>query len=210
MTAGSQPTLRFDIAYPERLSRGLIFVKWLLAIPHAIVLNILGYVLYFTTALAFFLILILGRYPRGLWNFGVMVTRWQARYSAYVMLMRDEYPPFGDDDYPVLFHLEYPERLSRWKIFVKWLLLIPHFFVLSTLMFAVLVVWFVAWWAILFTGRYPRGMFDFTTGVMRWFWRVTVYLLLLTDAYPPFSMDPDDPAPAAYLPAYGTAAPSNG
>ena len=88
--------------------------------------------------------------------------------------------------------------------------MIPHFFVLSILMFAVLVVWFVAWWAILITGRYPRGMFDFTTGVMRWFWRVTVYLLMLTDAYPPFSMDPDDPAPAAYLPAYGAAAPSNG
>ena len=198
------------MAYPERMSRGLIFVKWwLLIIPHFVVLYILQFALNIVTYLAFLLILILGRYPRGMWEFGVMVTRWQARVYAYVMLQRDEYPPFGDADYPVLFHLDYPERLSRWKIFVKWLLLIPHYVILMFLGIALAVVWFIAWWAILFTGRYPRGMFDFTTGVMRWTWRVTVYLLMFTDAYPPFSMDPDNPTSNAYLPAYGTPAPSN-
>ena len=113
--------------------------------------------------------------------------RWNARITAYVYLQRDEYPPFGEGDYPVLFHLDYPLRLSRWKIFVKWLLILPHLLVLSFLGLALGVVWVIAWFAILFTGRFPRGMFDFVTGISRWGFRVGVYLALLTDAYPPFT-----------------------
>jgi hypothetical protein len=185
-----QPILQFDIAYPEHLSRGLIFIKWwLLAIPHYVVLYFLQLVFSVVTLIAFFAILFTGRYPRGLWDFGMLYVRWNARVAAYVTLMRDEYPPFGNDDYPVLFQLDYPERLSRWKIFVKWLLVIPHLVVLTLLGVAAGVVIFIAWWAILFTGRYPRGMFDFVTGVFRWSNRVVVYPYLFTDAYPPFTLD---------------------
>ena len=193
----SQPLLDFDVAYPERLSRLLIFIKWLLVIPHVIVLAFLGIGIYVTTTIAFFAILILGRYPRSLWDFGMMVLRWYSRMTAYVYLQRDEYPPFGDDNYPVRFEMAYPDRLSRWLIFVKWLLIIPHWIVLYILNIALNVVLFIAWFAILFTGRYPRSMFDFVTGMSRWTYRVMTYLLLMTDAYPPFSFDqPVTPPPA--------------
>jgi hypothetical protein len=194
----AQPILQFDVAYPERLSRGLIFIKWLLIIPHLVVLYFLQLALNLTTFIGFFAILFTGKYPRGLWDFGVMVMTWQARIAAYMLLQRDEYPPFGDGDYPVLFHLDYPQRLSRGLIFIKWLLIIPHLIVLSILGIAAGIVWIIAWFAILFTGNYPRSLFDFTTGVSRWAHRVNVYTYLLTDAYPPFTMDqvPSPTAPA--------------
>jgi hypothetical protein len=205
----SQPILQFDVAYPERLSRGLIFVKWLLVIPHAVVLYFLQLALNITTFVAFFAILFTGRYPRSLWDFGVMVLRWQARVYSYISLQRDEYPPFGDADYPVLFHLDYPERLSRWKIFVKWLLVVPHYIVLFFLGIAAGIVWVIAWFAILFTGRYPQGLFDFMTGFWRWTYRVNTYLHLLTDAYPPFTMDqvPSPTAPPPLSTGYQTLPP---
>jgi hypothetical protein len=96
--------------------------------------------------------------------------------------------------------MEYPERLSRLLIFVKWLLVIPHLIVLYFLGLAAGIVWFIAWWAILITGAYPRGLFDFSVGVLRWTNRVYVYTWLLTDAYPPFSLDPSPEPPAAYAP----------
>jgi len=197
----SQPLLQYDVAYPERLSRGLIFIKWLLAIPHLFVLQFLVAAMSITTFIAFFGILFTGNYPRGLWDFGLMVLRWQARVSAYTMLQRDEYPPFGDDDYPVLFHLDYPASLSRWKIFFKWLLVFPHLIVLSILSIAVGFALFITWFAILFTGRFPRGMFDFLNGFSRWAHRVNTYINLFTDAYPPFSMG-EPPASASLIGGY--------
>src|SRR6476659_2807169 len=96
----SQPMLQFDVAYPERLSRLLIFVKWILIIPHWVVLYFLQLAFGIVTFIAFFAILFTGKYPRGLWDFGMLYQRWSARVSIYIFLMRDEYPPFGDDDYP--------------------------------------------------------------------------------------------------------------
>ena len=90
--------------------------------------------------------------------------------------------------YPVRFDIEYPEQLSRWLIFVKWLLAIPHFIVLMFLYIAAFVAWFIAWLAVLFTGRFPRGLFDFIVGVVRWNYRVNAYTNLLRDDYPPFSL----------------------
>ncbi len=188
MNGSAQPVLQFDIAYPDRLSRLLIFVKWLLIVPHLIVLYFLNIALQIVSIIAWFAILFTGKYPRGMWDFSMMVLRWQSRVTAYLYLQRDEYPPFGDEDYPVRFQMDYPQRLSRWKIFVKWLLLFPHFVVLPFLIIAWIVVFVIAWFAILFTGRYPRGLFDFSTGVQRWAQRVNVYWWLLTDAYPPFSL----------------------
>ena len=197
-----QPMLQYDVAYPEHLSRGLIFIKWLLAIPHLIVLALLGIGLAIVTVIAWFAILITGKYPRGMWDFTMMVLRWSARVNAYLNLQRDEYPPFGDQDYPVLFQMEYPEHLSRGLIFIKWLLVIPHLIILYVLGLLSSVVLLIAWVAILFTGKFPRGLFDFVTGVARWSNRVAVYELLLTDAYPPFSMSHEGPS-AANLPAAG-------
>jgi hypothetical protein len=187
----SKPILNFDVEYPERLSRLLIFVKWLLVIPHLLVLYILAIVLSLTTLFAWFAILFTGRYPRGMWDFGMGVMRWQANVTAYYMLQRDEYPPFsGSAPYPVRFEMAYPERLSRLLIFVKWLLIIPNVFVYFFILFAVYVVEFIAFFAILFTGKFPRGLFDFTTGAMRWGYRLNAYVNLFTDAYPPFSTAP--------------------
>ena len=188
-TAASYP-LRYDVDYPERLSRWKIFVKWLLVIPNVIVLYVLALVAYLLTVVAWFAILFSGRYPQPLFNFVVGVFRWSANVNAYILLMRDEYPPFTmeADHYPVTYEVDYPERLSRWKIFVKWLFVIPNLIVLSVLVFAYEVTLLIAWFAILFTGRYPKGLFNFAVGVTRWNLRVTAYLYLMTDKYPPFSL----------------------
>lgn len=188
--AGVQPLLEYDVAYPARLSRLLIFVKWLLVIPHLFVLLFLGIGLYVVTFVAWFAILFTGRYPRGMWGFTVKTLRWSANVNAYTGLQRDEYPPFGGSEpYPVAFQLDYPTRLSRLLIFVKWLLVIPHLIILYVIGAIAGIALVIAWFAILFTGRMPRGLHDFVTGYHRWLYRAMTYLLLLTDAYPPFTMD---------------------
>ena len=182
-------TAEFGIEYPERLSRLLIFVKWLLIIPHLLVLWAIAIGFAVVTFIAWFAILFTGKYPRGMWDFSMLFLRWSQNVGAYFLLMRDEYPPFAAEPYPVHFDLEYPERLSRLLIFVKWLLVIPHLFILYFLNLAAGVVVFIAWFAILITGRYPRGMFEFVEGVIRWGLRVNVYNYLMTDVYPPFSLE---------------------
>jgi hypothetical protein len=189
-TASSYP-LRYDVEYPERLSRWKIFVKWLLIIPNFAVLYVLAIVAYVMIVLAWFAILFTGRYPQGLFNFVVGVFRWNANVSAYLAFMRDEYPPFSMEAgrYPVMLEVDYPERLSRWLIFVKWLLVIPNAIVLMVLALAYYVTLIIAWFAILFTGRYPEGLFRFGVGVQRWGLRVSAYAFyLFTDKYPPFSL----------------------
>jgi len=189
-TATSYP-LRYDVEYPERLSRWLIFVKWLLGIPHFLILYALGAVAYVIMIIAWFAILFTGRYPQGLFNFVVGVYRWNANVGAYLVLMRDDYPPFSMEAgrYPVTFEVDYPERLSRWLIFVKWLLVIPNVIVLMVVGLAYYVTLIVAWFAILFTGHYPEGLFHFGVGVQRWGLRVSAYAFyLFTDKYPPFSL----------------------
>ena len=191
-TAAGAPgyPLRYDVEYPEELSRWLIFVKWLLAIPHFIILWALSYAAAVVTFIAWFAILFTKRYPRGLFDFVVNVNRWNANVLAYYGLFRDEYPPFSwaPGQYAVTYEVDYPEELSRWLIFVKWLLAIPHFIVLLFLYIAASVAWVIAWFAILFTGRFPRGLFDFIVGVVRWQYRVNAYANLLRDEYPPFSL----------------------
>lgn len=187
---GTYP-LRYDVQYPEKLSRWLIFVKWLLAIPHFLIVGVLGNLQGVITFIAFFAILFTGRFPRGLFDFYVNAGRWAANLSAYIGLMRDEYPPFAWEPgkYSVTYEVDYPETLSRGLIFVKWLLAFPHYIVLFFLYLAAVVVWVVAWFAILFTAQFPRGMFGFLVGVTRWTYRVQAYVVLLRDEYPPFSMD---------------------
>jgi hypothetical protein len=182
--------LRYDVEYPEELSRWLIFVKWLLAFPHLIILYALGVAAGVIGFIAWFAILFTKRYPRGLFDFVVNVNRWNANVGAYAGLFRDEYPPFSWEPgkYAVTYEVDYPEELSRWLIFVKWLLAIPHVVVLLLLFIGASVAWVIAWFAILFTKRFPRGLFDFIVGVTRWQYRVNAYTGFLRDDYPPFSL----------------------
>lgn len=188
-TAGGYP-VRFDVEYPERLSRLLIFVKWLLAIPHIVLLYFLALLNSGITFIAFFAILFTRRYPRGLFNIAVGINRWGQNVGAYLGLLRDEYPPFSweAEHYPVTYEVEYPEQLSRWLIFVKWLLVIPHILVLLLLSVVAFAVYIIAWFAILFGGGMPRGLFSFLVGYTRWTARVNAYAYFLTDKYPPFSL----------------------
>ena len=183
--------VRYDVEYPEELSRWLIFVKLLLAIPHFIILWALGIAAGVMGFIAFFAILFTKRYPRGLFDFVVNVNRWSANVDAYTGLLRDEYPPFSWEpgQYAVTYEVDYPEKLNRWLPLVKWwLLAIPHYILLFALGIAAFVVYIIAWFAILFTKRYPRGLFDFTVGYTRWEYRVNAYAGLLRDEYPPFSL----------------------
>jgi hypothetical protein len=191
---GSHPRLELDVEYPQQLSRGLIFVKWLLAFPHYIALAFLGIGVAIVTFIAFFAILFTGKYPESMWRFVIGTLRWQERVNAYTGLLRDEYPPFAfDDPYPANLALAYPTNMSRMLIFIKWLLIIPHMLALYIVGIAAQIVSLIAFFAILFTGKYPEGMFRFYVGFMRWTNRANAYVLLLTDDYPPFSLDSDAP-----------------
>jgi hypothetical protein len=178
--------LRFDVDYPEELSRWLIFVKWLLAIPHFIILYLVPAGL--LPVAAFFTILFRRKYPRWWFDFLVNLLRYQYRINAYVSLLRDDYPAL-EEDQAVHLEVDYPETLNRWLPLIKWLLAIPHYIVLFFLLIGVYVALIIAWFAILFTGRFPRGLFDFLVGVNRWSLRVSAYAFyLFTDDYPPFSL----------------------
>jgi hypothetical protein len=199
---------------PE-LSRWLWLVKWLLAIPHFVVLFFLFIAFTLSTIVAFLAILFTTRYPRAIFDFNVGVLRWGWRvaFYSYGALGTDRYPPFtlaDVPDYPARLEIPYPEQLSRGLVLVKWwLLAIPHYAVLAILVgggtwFAwdngdewqwesspsliALLVFFAAI-ALLFTTRYPRGIFDFVMGLNRWVLRVVGYAALMTDAYPPFRLD---------------------
>jgi hypothetical protein len=139
---------------------------------------------------SWFAIMFWHRHPRGLWQFGSFALRWQARVTGYVAMLRDDYPPFGDEDnYPARLVLpEFPLDSNRRSIGWRLVFLIPHFLVL----FIVGVLYFlsavIAWFAILLTGSYPKALYDFAIGYYRWLFRVQAYGLLLLDEYPPFSM----------------------
>ena len=137
------------------------------------------------------MILFRQKYPKWWYDWNMAFTRFNYRVEAYLFLLRDEYPS-TDEEQAVHLDTPYPDAklLNRWMPLVKWFMAIPHFFILLLLFFAVIIVTVIAWFAILFTGRYPRGMFDFVVGFMRWCFRYESYVFLLTtDRYPPFSLD---------------------
>lgn len=191
--AGPAPgyPLRYDVEYPERLSRLLnlpLIVKPILAIPHYLIVYALALVAGIMGLIAFFAILFTRRYPRGLFDFVVNVNRWSANVGAYGSWFRDEYPPWEPGKYPVTYEVDYPERLNRWLPLIKWLLAIPHYIVLALLSLVAVVISLIVWFAVLFSGRYPRGLYDFMVGITRWNLRVSAYTSLLRDEYPPFSL----------------------
>ena len=124
------------------------------------------------------------------WLFDVIIhiQRFTLRATAYSLLLTDKYPPF-EGDWLLSYEVERPEKLSRWRIlFWKLLTAIPHFIILIVLWFVVVVVVFISWFAILFTGKFPRGLHGLVAGWLRWYARVTAYVMSLTDEYPPFSL----------------------
>jgi hypothetical protein len=130
------------------------------------------------------------KYPRWWFDWNLQLSRFTARVGAYALLLRDEYPS-TDEEQAVHLDFAYPDaqQLDRVLPLVKWLLSVPHWFVLCFLWIGAMVCVIIAWFAILFTGRYPRGLFDYVVGVNRWTWRVSAYsFLLITDQYPPFSL----------------------
>ena len=178
----------------------LWLIKWLLAIPHVIVLFFLGIAFFFLTVWALFAIAFTGRYPRGIFNFNVGVLRWLWRVSfyAYSALGTDRYPPFSlsSRDYPANLEVEYPENLSRGLVWVKWwLLAIPHYVVISIIsggqrgpgLATVLAVFGAV--GRLFKGQYPADIFTLVMGFNRWTLRVMAYAALMTDRYPPFRLE---------------------
>jgi hypothetical protein len=150
----------------------------------------LGAVAALIAVIAWFAILFTGRYPVGLWRVVALYLRWRVRAVAYVALLRDEFPPFGDGSYAVAVSLEPPvgprDRLS---VAFRLLLALPHLVAVCVLGFGWAVATLAAWFSILFTGRYPEELYRFSVGVLRWTTRVEAYLLLLHDDYPPFSLD---------------------
>ena len=208
------------------LSRWLWLVKWLLAIPHFVILFLLWIAFFGVSVIAFFAILFTTRYPRALFDFNVGVLRWSWRVAFYTYgaLGTDRYPPFTlahDPGYPATLHVDYPEQLSRGLVLVKWwLLAIPHYLVVAVFVgsfgwaashagwsFAaraglVGLLVLVAAVVLLFRGHYPTSIFDLVVGLDRWVIRVAAYVGLMTDCYPPFRLDqgPDEPGtPAAPL-----------
>jgi hypothetical protein len=194
-------TLQGELA--KKLSPWLWLVKWLLLIPHFIVLIFLWIAAAFVTLIAFFSILFTGQYPRPLFNFTVGVLRWSWRVSfySYGALATDRYPPFSlaSRDYPADLAVEYAEDLTRWLPLVKWLFAVPHYLCLAALsgcgwgrpptigLLPALVL--ITAVLLLFTGKYRQDIWKLVMGVNRWSYRVAAYVLLLTDAYPPFSLE---------------------
>ena len=131
------------------------------------------------------------KYPRWWFDWNVELTRFSTRVGAYFLLLRDEYPS-TDEEQAVHIEVDYPDAerdLNRWLPLVKWLLVLPHYIVFAFLAVVLLAITVIAWFAIVFTGRYPRGMFNFVVGWNRWALRVSAYAFMLTtDRYPPFSL----------------------
>ena len=180
---------RLDIDYPDSLNRVSTFFRPILVIPIGIILSLLSTGLWFATLL---MLVFRMKYPRWWFDFARELARLTTRVGAYAALLTDTYPSTTKDQ-AVHLDIDYPDAekdLNRWLPLVKWLLAIPHYVILVILWFFALFAIVIAWFAILITGRYPKGLFNYVVGVFRWSIRVSAYMYLLaTDQYPPFSMN---------------------
>ncbi len=209
---------RLEVDYPGKLDRLSSFFRVFMIIPIAIILGLIagaGEQVHYTTYLnqagevvrttrdtaggvagglflaTLLMILFRQRYPRWWFDFSRELARFGARFGAYLTLLTDQYPSTVEEQ-SVHLEIDYPQaknELNRWLPLVKWFLAIPHYIVMCFLAIGAMFAVAIAWFAILFTGRYPQGLFDYMVGVARWFLRVNAYaFLLVTDQYPPFSL----------------------
>jgi hypothetical protein len=171
-------------------------IQWLLAIPHLLIASALRSLREILTLISLFTVLFTERIPRPLFDMIATTYRYEWRSVSYAMFMHEDYPPFdfqpaSDDDgvepHTVL-SIAYPEHLNRWKPLYKWLLALPHYFVVAALVIAGFFAFIGGLFAVLFTGEYPEGIRNFLVGVYRYGLRVEAYVGLLTDTYPPFRM----------------------
>ena len=196
---------------PANRNRLTTFFRLILAIPHIILVGgiglgigtqgdgestlggeggLLGLAAAFLAVVSWFTILIAGTHLPGIRQFTAFYLRWRVRALAYLMLLEDPYPPFGDGPYPAAIDVVEPQPRNRLTVAFRIILAIPHVFVLVFLLIAWGITTVIAWFAILFTGAYPQGLYEFGVGVLRWRLRLEAYLLLMVDEYPPFSFDP--------------------
>jgi hypothetical protein len=194
--------IKGDLSIPP--GRGLWLVKWLLGIPHFVILFFLWIAFAVVWVIAFFAILFTGKFPRGMFDFNVGVLRWSWRvgFYSYQALGTDKYPPFTLDsvpDYPADLSVDYPERLSNGLVLVKWwLLAIPHWIIFGIFQGGyggrgggglVFVLAVIAAIVLLFVGKYPADIFKLVVGMNRWSYRLLAYVSLMTDKYPPFRLE---------------------
>lgn len=184
--------ITFAVDYPDRaLNRLSTFFRLFAAIPIWVILALLGNALTALWLPTMLMILFRKKYPRWWFDFGLEMRRFQNRVFAYLLLMDDRYPS-TDEHQSVRLDYVYPDAerdLNRFLPLIKWLLILPHAIVLLVLYIGVWIAAIIAWFAILFTGRYPRALFDYVEGVIRWHNRVVGYaFILVTDRYPPFSL----------------------
>ena len=180
---------QFEVEYTDARNRVTVLFRLILAIPILILSSAVTAAVQNLSFGVALMLLFRGRYPRVWFDWALYVNQFSYRVNTYMALLVDEYPSTTDPQ-RVRTDAQLDEAsLSRWMPLVKWCLAIPHYIVLALLYVGVALVLFLAWFIILITGRFPRGMFNFVVGTMRWTWRVNAYALLLsTDRYPPFSM----------------------
>jgi hypothetical protein len=170
-----------------------------IALPHALVLIFLAIGSMFINIIAFWAILITGKFPEGLFNYQLNLQRWSLRVNARLMNLSDGYPAFGlsAQDPNIVIEIERQESYSRLTVLARQMfgflyVYIPHMFCLLFLQIGVVFVRLIAFWVVLITGKYPKGMHDYMVGVMRWAFRINLYMSFMTDKYPPFSMKGDE------------------
>ncbi len=216
ISTNPHPVTYFVTPQMEGRNRLTCFFRIILAIPHIILVGTpggfgftfpgaigggkqyfgfagngaLGAVAAVCALVSWFAIVFTGKQPKGLWDLSHYFLRWRSKAIAYMALLRDEYPPFGDGEYAIDFGVgEFRETRDRWSVGLRIFYLIPHLIVLFFIGIAWFITAVIGWFAILFTGAYPEGLYRFAIGYLRWSLRVEAYALLMHDEYPPFSLD---------------------
>lgn len=202
MEQTTSQTVSLDIVHQESYSRGQLLLRsffgfFYIIIPHMFVLAFMGLAASVLRFLAWWVILFTGKHPKGFFDFQVGVLRWSTRVNARLLNLSDGYPPFGTDaqDPHVTLNIVYPEKLNIGTHLLKtffgiFYVFIPHLFCLMFLAIGAYFVVFIAWWAVLITGKYPKGMHDYVVGILRWGLRINAYMGYMTDEYPKFSGKP--------------------
>jgi hypothetical protein len=196
--------MKYGVKHQESYSRGELILRSMfgglyIALPHALALIFLLIGSMFINIIAFWAILITGKFPEGMFNYQLNLQRWSLRVNSRLMNLSDGYPAFGlsAQDSNIMIEVERQESYSRLSVLGRQMfgflyVYFPHMFCLVFLQIGVMFVRLIAFWAVLITGKYPKGMHDYMVGVMRWTFRVNLYMSFMTDKYPPFSMKGDE------------------